>query len=169
MERETPCEITYERRSEGLQHLQVDHVLSVPYKVLNRILLERMRSAVDNLLQDEQAGFHKNRSCADHIVTLRITIEQSLEWNSPLCINLIDYEKAFDNVHRKALWKLLHHYDILEKTITIIQKMYEGISCRVVHCGQLSTGFEVGNGVASETRLLVITFDVMKATTKEKS
>ena len=60
-------------------------------------------AAVDNLLRDEQAGFRKNRSCADNIATLRIIIEQSLEWNSPLYINLIDYEKAFDSVHREAL------------------------------------------------------------------
>ena len=118
-------------------------LLSVPGNVLNRILLERMRAVVDNLLRDEQAGFRKNRSCADNIATLRIIIEQSLEWNSPLYINCTDNEKAFDSVHREALWKLLHHYGIPEKIITIIQKTYEGMSCRVVHCGQLSTGFKV--------------------------
>ena len=64
-------------------------------------------------------------------------------------MNFIDYEKAFDRVHREALWKLLHYYGIPEKFITIIQKTYEGMSCRVVHCAprQLSTGFEVCTGV----------------------
>ena len=133
-----------------------------------------MRAAVDNLLQDEQAGFRKNRSCADHVATLRIIIEQSLEWHSPLYINFIDYEKAFDSVHRKALWKLLHHYGIPEKIITIIQKTYEGMSCRVVHYGQFSIGFEVGTGVRQGCLLSPFMFlhaidSVMKATTKEKS
>nr|KAG5687299.1 hypothetical protein BaRGS_016900 [Batillaria attramentaria] len=73
-------------------------LLSVPGKVLNRILLERMREAVDPMLRDQQAGFRRNRSCADQIASLRIIVEQSLEWNSPLYINFIDYEKAFDSL-----------------------------------------------------------------------
>ena len=149
-------------------------LLSVPGKVLNRILLERMRAAVDNLLRDEQAGFRKNRSCADHIATLCITIEQSLELSSPLYIIFIDYEKAFDSVNREALSKLLHHYGIPDKITTIIQKTFEKMSCRMVHGGQLSTGFEVGTGVRQGSLLspymFLLTIDwVMKATTKAKS
>ncbi|VDO77720.1 unnamed protein product [Schistosoma curassoni] len=73
-------------------------LLSVPGKVFNRVLLNRDR--------DQQAGFRKHRSCTDQIVTIRIIIEQSIEWNSSLYINFIDYEKAFDSVDRRTLWKL---------------------------------------------------------------
>ena len=58
-------------------------LLSTPGKVLNRVLLERMKEAVDLKLRDQQAGFRRNRSCADQIASLRIIVEQSLEWNSP--------------------------------------------------------------------------------------
>ena len=51
-----------------------------------------------------------------------------MEWNSSLYINFIDYEKAFDSVD--TLWKLLEHYGIPEKIITIIQQSYEGMTCR---------------------------------------
>lgn len=37
-------------------------LLSVPGKVLNRILLERMKTAVDAQLRDQPAGFQKDRS-----------------------------------------------------------------------------------------------------------
>ena len=81
-------------------------LLSTPGKVLNRILLERMKEAVDPKLRDQQAGFRQNRSCADQIASLRIIVDQSLEWNSPLYINFIDYEKALrDNVEAiETLW-----------------------------------------------------------------
>ena len=58
-------------------------LLSTPGKVLNRILLERMKEAVDPKLRDQHAGFRRNRSCADQIASLRITMEQSLKWNPP--------------------------------------------------------------------------------------
>nr|KAG5710188.1 hypothetical protein BaRGS_006707 [Batillaria attramentaria] len=117
-------------------------LLSVPGKVLNRILLERMREAVDPMLRDQQAGFRRNRSCADQIASLRIIVEQSLEWNSPLYINFIDYEKAFDSVDREALWKLLRHYGVPGKIISLIQCTYQDMSCRIAHAGQLSESFE---------------------------
>ena len=69
-------------------------------------------------------GFRNNRSCTDHIVTLRIIAEQSLEWNSSLYITFIDLEKAFDYVDHNTLWKILRHYVIPEKFIAIIKQSY---------------------------------------------
>ncbi|XP_078357393.1 uncharacterized protein LOC144642296 [Oculina patagonica] len=148
-------------------------LLSVPGKVLNRILLERMKAAVDNQLRDQQAGFRQDRSCTDHIATLRIIVEQSLEWNSALYVNFIDYEKAFDSVDRETLWKLLKHYGIPEKIITLIQRTYEGMSCRVVHRGQLSDCFNVRTGVRqgcllSPFMFLLVIDWIMRTTTEGK-
>ena len=49
-------------------------LLSTPGKVLNRILLERMKEAVDPKLRDQQADFRQNRSCADQIASMRIIV-----------------------------------------------------------------------------------------------
>jgi len=116
-------------------------------KVLNRIILERLKVEVDKRLREEQAGFRKDRSCADQIATLRIILEQSLEWNSPVYATFVDYEKAFDSVAREVLWKLLRHYGIPEKYITLKQKTYEKCTCRVIHNGVLSELFEKLTGV----------------------
>nr|KAG5700724.1 hypothetical protein BaRGS_029089 [Batillaria attramentaria] len=145
-------------------------LLSVPGKVLNRILLERIREAVDPMLRDQQAGFRRNRSCADQIASLRIIVEQSLEWNSPLYINFIDYEKAFDSVDREALWKLLRHYGVPGKIISLIQCTYQDMSCRIAHAGQLSESFEVKTevrqGCLLSPFLFLLVIDwIMKTTT----
>lgn len=87
-------------------------LLSTPGKVLNRILLERLQKAVDGKLRENQAGFRSNRSCAGQIATLRIIIEPSIEWNSAVYVNLIDFEKVFNSVDWDMLWKLLAHYGI---------------------------------------------------------
>nr|KAG5696904.1 hypothetical protein BaRGS_015868 [Batillaria attramentaria] len=135
-----------------------------------KILLERMREAVDPMLRDQQAGFRRNRSCADQIASLRIIVEQSLEWNSPLYINFIDYEKAFDSVDREALWKLLRHYGVPGKIISLIQCTYQDMSCRIAHAGQLSESFEVKTGVRQGCLLspflfLLVIDWIMKTTT----
>ncbi|VDP05183.1 unnamed protein product [Schistosoma curassoni] len=106
-----------------------------------------MKDAVDAQLPDQQAGFRKDRSCTDRIATLRIIVEQSIEWNSSLYINFIDYEKAVDSVDRRTLRKLLRHYGVPEKIINIVRNSYDGLQCKVVHGGQLTDAFQVGTGI----------------------
>ena len=89
-----------------------------------------MKDEIDTKFRDQQAGFRKDRSCVDQIATLRIIIEQSCEWNSPLFVNFVDFEKAFDSVDRDTLWKLLRHYGVPVKIVNIIPSSYEGLSCR---------------------------------------
>ncbi|KAK7112952.1 hypothetical protein V1264_012324 [Littorina saxatilis] len=129
-----------------------------------------MKESVDAKLRDQQAGFRRNRSCADQIASLRIIVEQSLEWNSPLYINFIDYEKAFDSVDRETLWKLLRHYGVPEKLISLVQHTYQDMNCRVAHAGQLSDSFDVRTGVRQGCLLspflfLLVIDWIMKTTT----
>ncbi|VDP01743.1 unnamed protein product [Schistosoma margrebowiei] len=84
-----------------------------------------MKYSVDAKLLDKQAEFRKDRSCKHQVVTLRIIVEQSIEWNSSLYINFIDYEKAFDSVDRTTLWRLLWHYGIPEKILNPIRNSYD--------------------------------------------
>ena len=93
------------------------------------------------------AVFRQDRSCTDQIATLRIIIEQSIEWNSSLYVNFVDYEKAFDSLDRETLWKILRHYGVPMKLANMINNSYEGMSCRVIHDGQLTKDFETRTGV----------------------
>ena len=70
-----------------------------------------MKAAVDDQLPDQQAGFRKGRSCTDQIATLRIIVEQSLEWNSSLYIHFIDYEKAVYIASEALRYPLIDHYN----------------------------------------------------------
>ena len=147
-------------------------LLSVPGKVLNRIILERLKNGVDNTLRDHHAGFSQDRGCYNQIATLRIIVEQSIEFDSSLYINYVDYEKAFDSLDRDTLWKLLQHYGIPEKIITLIRNTYDGMTCKVTHAGRLTDSFQVKTGVRqgcllSPFMFLVAIYWVMKTTTQK--
>ena len=121
--------------------------MSVPGKVLNRIILERMKDKVDQILREQQTGISQDRSFTDQIATLRILVEQSIERNSSLYVDFVDYEKAFDSADRERLWKVLRHYGVPKKLVNMTKNSYEGMSCRVIHEGQLTKNFEVRMGV----------------------
>ncbi|VDP35651.1 unnamed protein product [Schistosoma mattheei] len=97
---------------------------------------------LDAQLRDRQAGFRKDRSCTDRITTLRIIVEQSIQWKSSLYITFIDYEKAFDSVDKKTLMKLIRQYGV-PKIVNIIRNSYDGLNCKIVHGGQLTDSFEI--------------------------
>uniref|UniRef100_A0A914XEZ9 Reverse transcriptase domain-containing protein n=1 Tax=Plectus sambesii TaxID=2011161 RepID=A0A914XEZ9_9BILA len=81
-------------------------LLSVPGKILSIMLLQRLQSAVDKRLREEQAGFRRGRSCTEQIFVLWQVIEQTLEYQQRLLLNFIDFVKAFDSIHRETLWKI---------------------------------------------------------------
>ena len=149
-------------------------LLSIPGKVFSRVLLERMKKEVEAILRDEQAGFRQERSCTDQIATLRMILEQSLEWNTSLYVVFIDYEKAFDSVDRSTLWKLLQHYGIPEKIIRMIRLAYEPSTCQVIHGNTLTEPFTVLSGVRqgcllSPFLILLVMDWIMKETTKDQA
>ena len=71
---------------------------------------------------------------------------------------------------RETLWKLLRHYGVPEKIITLIHCTYQDLSCKIAHASQLSESFKVKTGVRQGCLLspflflLVINW-IMKTTT----
>jgi hypothetical protein len=95
-------------------------LLSTPSRILTTVILNRTQDTVEQHLRKEQAGFQKQRSCADLLNTLWIILEQSVEWWAILHVTFINFEKAFDSVKREAMWLTLQEYGIARKIIQII-------------------------------------------------
>ena len=63
-------------------------LLSVPSKILAKIIVQPIAETVDQHLRREHAGFWKGKGCTDQIVILRNFIEQCTERQRQLYINL---------------------------------------------------------------------------------
>ena len=100
-----------------------------------------------NVLRKEQAGFCHNRSCFDQINTLRVIIEQSLEFQSPLYMLFVHYQRAFDSLNRAWIWEELKVRGLNSKFINIIKEGYKDFCCRVIHEGQISDQIKTLSGV----------------------
>jgi hypothetical protein len=136
-------------------------LLVVISKVFTRIILDRISGILETGIWKEQAGFGPNRSCIDQINTLRIIIEQSLAFQSPLYLLFLDYQKAFDSVDRRWIWKALEQRGLPNKFIKLIQEGYNQFSCRVLHNSQLTTPFETNSGVRQGCLLSPLLFLVV--------
>lgn len=148
-------------------------LLSTVNKLFCRILVNRMKVELDKDLRKEQHGFRSGRSCTDLINTLRIITEHSMEYQSPLCLAFIDFEKAFDSINRENIWIVLRNRGVPQKIINLIKEGYNQYKSIVKHEGKLSQDFETETGVKQGCVLSPILFtlvldEVMKTAISNK-
>ena len=101
------------------------------YKLFTRVLQKRMEKILDANQPREQAGFRKGFATTDHLHSINQVIEKSNEFNLPLCIAYIDYEKAFDSVEHEVIFQALRNIGINESYINIIEDIYTEAKARV--------------------------------------
>jgi hypothetical protein len=87
-------------------------------------------------------------------------MEQSNEWNCPLYTNFIHFSKAFNSVHRPALWKILAHYGIPNKIISIIKMLYTEFQAKEICGTNLTDNFSIQTGVKQGCMLSPILLNV---------
>ena len=71
-------------------------------------------------------------------------IEQCTEWQRKLYINTVEFQKAFDNIHRDSAWHILRSYGIPYPIVDIIKSFYTNFKCSA---GNSDILFEVKTGV----------------------
>ena len=116
-------------------------------KIMGRIIIDRIQRGVDEALRKEQAGFRRNSSTVEQIFVLRNIMEQVNEWRATLYTHFIDFEKAFDSIHRESLWKIMKSYGIPEKLVKMVKIMYEDFECTVMDDGEQTRWIKIKTGV----------------------
>lgn len=136
-------------------------LLNTCSKVLAKIVHERIAHTLESNMRPEQAGFRPHRSCVDQINTLRMIIEQSIEWRSNLYLVFIDFLKAFDKIKHSAIWRALKKNRIPNKIINIIKLFYRNNSSQVLHKGKLSEAIPIRAGVKQGCVLSALLFNIV--------
>ena len=101
-------------------------LLSNIYKVFTKILTVRLTKILDENQPIEQAGFRSGYSTIDHIHTLNQLKEKCCEYQKPLCLAFVDYEKAFDSVKTRAILTSLERQGVEKGYIDCIAEIYNG-------------------------------------------
>lgn len=69
-------------------------LLSTMYKLLERLIHNRIKEPIDNSLPDYQAAFRENRSCVEQLLALTTHIETGFENGLKTAIALVDLSSA---------------------------------------------------------------------------
>ena len=105
------------------------------------------KRSTDIALRKEKAGFRKNRSTDEQISILSNIMEQVNEWQATLYTHFVDFEKAFDSIHRDGLWRIMKAYGISDKLIIMVKIMYDDFEYSILDEGEQKRWFMITTGV----------------------
>jgi len=137
---------TKKMRKKFREHRTVS-LISHPSKVLLTIILNRIKPGIEEILDDSQAGFRKDRSTVEQILNLRLLCESQRNHQKNVFHNFIDFKKAFDRVWHEALWHTMAKYNINQGMTRLIQELYENAKTTVMVGNNYSEWFESTVGV----------------------
>jgi len=112
------------------------------------------------------------RGATEHIFTLRNILEQCNEWQRDIYVNVLDFEKAFDSVHRTSLWKILRQYRIPQKIVNVITLFYNNFTCCVQNSSSsfaVESGVHQGSVMSSFLFILIIDWIMKNGTEQERT
>ena len=127
-------------------------LLSNMYKLFKKIITTGLEKKVDENQPREQAGFRSKYSTTDHIHAINQLKEKCREYNIPLCVAFVDYEKAFDSVQTQAILASLQEQGIEDVDIEILKDIYTDNSV-TVHLHKESEKIRIKRGVRQGNHL----------------
>ncbi len=120
------------------------------YELFTNIITTRLEKKLDENQPREQAGFRSKHSTTDHIHAINQLKHKCREYNIPLCVAFVDYEKAFDSVQTQAILISLQGQGIEDVYIEILTDIYTESSV-TVHLHKESDKIRINRGVRQGT------------------
>jgi len=79
----------------------------------------QIKPYIEKVMGDYQNGFRDGKSVIDTIFALNIVNEKLWEYNQCVQYLFIDFQKAYDAIHRDALWECMKEFRIPTKLINM--------------------------------------------------
>ena len=122
-------------------------LLNIDYKILTKILANRILKSLPSLIDDDQTGYLKGRYIGSNIRIIEDIIIYTRKNNISGILLSIDFEKAFDSIRWSFIDKCLEAFNFGPHFRKYITTLYHDITTAVMNNGHMSDWFSLGRGV----------------------
>jgi len=133
-------------------------LINVAYKILAYCIPDRIKPLSEG---EYQGGFRPNRSTTDQIFCIRQIAQKSWEYNNELYILFIDFEKAYDSIHRPTLINILKEFNFPIKLVNLIKASLENTLIKIRIANAVSETVRVSTGLRQGVALSPVLFNLV--------
>ena len=133
-------------------------LLNTDYKILAKILANRLKPALSDIINPDQIGYMKNRFCGENTRLIADVIDYCNLTTKPCIVLLTDFEKAFDTINLSLLNKALQHFGFGKNFCNWIEILYNDIESCVTNNGYQSAFFKLFRGIHQGCPLSALLF-----------
>lgn len=135
-------------------------LLSCCYKLLERLIYNRISPTILEHIPVEQAGFRPNRSCCDQVLALTSYIESGFQLQLKTSVVFLDLSAAYDTVWREGLLYKLSSVVPCRTIIHLIGNMLSNRLFQVVLGKGMSKQKKLNNGLPQGSVLAPLLFNL---------
>ncbi|KAJ1167540.1 hypothetical protein NDU88_007931 [Pleurodeles waltl] len=147
--REGTIALLYKHKGErcDLKNWRPISLLNVDYKILAKTMVNRLKSAMGELVHPDQTCGVPGRRVADSLALIRDTIQYITDRNIHAALVCLDQEKAFDRVSHEFMERVLQGFGLGERFCNYVRIMYTDIFSSVMVNGWKTDPFPIRSGV----------------------
>ncbi|CAI5533746.1 unnamed protein product [Closterium sp. Naga37s-1] len=122
-------------------------LLSFFYKLLAKVLANRIRTVLPKVISPNQFGFLPGRSLADAVSLVADAIDAAEQEDEDWLLLLVDFQKAYDSVSREYLFTTPSNMGFPSKFIGWVKGLHDGAATKVLLNGWIGERVEMAKGV----------------------
>ncbi|CAI5528544.1 unnamed protein product [Closterium sp. Naga37s-1] len=122
-------------------------LLNFTYKVLARVVADRMKKVLHRVISKEQYGFIPGRRLSDAVSLVADIIDAANKGDKDWFLPLVDFQKAFDSVSRGFLFETLEKMGFPPRFVGWVKGLHKETRTRLLINGWKSDALEVVSGV----------------------
>ncbi|KAK2653125.1 hypothetical protein Ddye_012981 [Dipteronia dyeriana] len=132
-----------------MSQLRPISLCNTTYKVISKIIVQRLRHLVPNIISPNQVAFVPGRQIQDNIVVAQEVLHKikTMKGRSGYFAWKIDLAKAYDRLQWNFIWKVLGEVGIDGKMVDLIMNCISSVQYRIVLNGEVTTSFTLGSGI----------------------
>ncbi|CAI5998775.1 unnamed protein product [Closterium sp. NIES-65] len=122
-------------------------LLNVLYKLVAKVLANRIKKVLPQVILERQYGFIPGRRLADAVSTVADVIDAAPEGDEDWLLLLVDFQKTYDSVSRDFLFTTMEKMGFPGKFIAWTKGLHEGAGTKLMVNGWLGDRIGMEKGV----------------------
>ena len=110
--------IPKEKEAHSFDRFQPISLCNIGYKLITKIIANRLKCILPHLIPENQGGFVKGRKIWDNIILVQEAIQSSLKNGDKGMVVKLDLENAFDRVSHSFLLEVMRRFGFTPEFIS---------------------------------------------------